>query len=126
MAWVDGKAFRLFLPAFADVLIRRKAFERFESFRKIIGHQKSMQMLFQVTMALVVILFDGGLFERTVHPFHVAIGPGVVGFGQPVVNPVVLTDAIKDVVKGIDISLPMGELDAGISEHRVDVDERPR
>ena len=58
MAWIDGKAFWLFLPALTDVLIGGKAFERFESLREIIGHQESMEMLFQVVMGLVIILFS--------------------------------------------------------------------
>jgi hypothetical protein len=121
MAWVDGKAFWLFLPAFADVLIRCQSFERFESLREIIGHQEGMQMLFQVVMGHVVIPFYGGLFERAIHPFHLAIGPRMVGFGQPMVNPVCTTDAIKDMVKGIAITLPIGKLDAVIGEHRLDL-----
>jgi hypothetical protein len=121
MAWVNGKSFRLFLPTFADVLIWCKALERCESLRKIIGHQESMQMLFQVVMGLVVILFHGGIFARTVHTFHLAIGPGMVGFGQPMVNTMLMTDAIKDMVQGLAIALPIGELDAIIGEHRVDL-----
>ena len=46
MAWVDGKAFRLFLPACDDVFIRGKALKRFESLGEIIGHQKGLQMHF--------------------------------------------------------------------------------
>jgi len=72
-------------------------------------------------MGCVVIPFHGGLFERTVHPFHLTIGPGMVGFGQPMVNPMITTDAIKDMLKGIDIALAIGELDAVIGEHRVDL-----
>ena len=78
-------------------------------------------MLFQVAMGFVVIPFHGSLFERTVHPFHLAIGPGMVGFGQAMVNPIFMADAIKDMVKGIDIALPIGELDAVIGQHRVDL-----
>jgi hypothetical protein len=78
-------------------------------------------MLLQVVMGLRVILFHGGLFERTVHPFDLAIGPRMVGFGQPRINPILLADAIKDMVKGVDIALAIGELDAIISEHRVDL-----
>jgi hypothetical protein len=48
MVWICGKSFRLFLPAFADVLIRGKAFERFESLGEIISHQEGLQMLVQV------------------------------------------------------------------------------
>ena len=121
MAWIDGKAFGLFLPALTDVFIRGQAVERFESFREIIGHQEGMQMLFQVVMGLVVILFHGGLFERPVHPFDLAIGPGMVGLGQPMVNPMLMTHAIKEMVKGVHIACAIRELDAVIGQHRVDL-----
>jgi hypothetical protein len=121
MAWVNGKAFQFLLPAFADVLIRYQAFKGVELLREIIGHQESTQMRSQVGLGFVVIPFHGGLFERTVQPVHLAMGPGMVGFGQPMVNPSFMTDAIKEMVKGIDIALPIGELDAVIGEHRVDL-----
>jgi hypothetical protein len=121
MAWIDGKAFRLLLPAFADVFIRRKAFEHFESLREIISHQEGMQLLFQVVMGFAVRLFHGGLFEGAIHPFYLAIGPGMVGCGQPMVNTMLMTDTIKDMVQGIDIAHPIGKLDAVIGEQRVDL-----
>jgi hypothetical protein len=34
----------------------------------------------------------------------------MVGFGQPMVNPIFMTDTIKDMVKGVSIALPMGDL----------------
>jgi hypothetical protein len=46
MAWVDGKAFRLFLPAFDDVFIRRESLEGFQPFGEVIGIQKVLEMLF--------------------------------------------------------------------------------
>jgi hypothetical protein len=70
-------------------------------------------------MGFVVIPFHGGLFERTVQPFHLAIGPGMGAFEQPLVKPIVTTDALKDLVQGLDSALPMGEPDAVIGEHRV-------
>jgi hypothetical protein len=66
-------------------------------------------MLFQVVMRLVVILFHGGLFERAVHAFELAIGPGVVGCGQPMGDAMLLTDTIKDMMECIDSAL-MGAL----------------
>ena len=44
MAWIDGQAFGLFLPALTYVFIRGQAVERCESFREIIGHQEGIQM----------------------------------------------------------------------------------
>jgi hypothetical protein len=121
MVRIRGKPCWLFVPALTDVLIGCDSFERFESLREVIGHQEGMQMLFQVVMGLVVILLHGGVFERAVHAFYLAIGPRMVGFGQPMVDAILLTDAIKDMVKCIDITLAVGELDAVIGSHRVDL-----
>ena len=50
---------------------------------------------------------DGGLLDRAVHPFDLAIGPWMVGFGQPVLDPVGLADHIKAHRPGVDgISVP--------------------
>jgi hypothetical protein len=46
MAWVDGKAFRLFLPPFDDVFIGREALEGFQPFGKVVGTQNVIEMLF--------------------------------------------------------------------------------
>jgi hypothetical protein len=120
MVRIRGKALGLFVPAVTDVLIRGESCERFKSLREVIGHQERMQMLFQVVMGLVVILFHGGVFARAVHAFDLAIGPGMVGFGQPMGDAILTTATIKDMMKGIDIALAVGELNAVISSHRVD------
>ena len=57
MVRIDGKAFGLFLPALTDVFIGGKPFERFESLRDVIGHQKGMEMLLQMLMGLVIAVF---------------------------------------------------------------------
>jgi hypothetical protein len=121
MAWVDGEAFRLLLPALTDVRIGCKPLKRFEPLREVIGHQEGMQLLFQVDMSLVVIRFHWSRFERAVHPFHLAIGPGMVGFGQPMVDTMLMTDTIKAMVKGVDVAFTVRELTAMIGEHRVDL-----
>ena len=83
MVQIRGKAFRLFVPALTDVLIRGESFERFESLHEVISHQEGMQMFFQVVMGQVVILFRGGVFERAVHAFYLAIGPGMEVIPSP-------------------------------------------
>jgi hypothetical protein len=80
-----------------------------------------MQLLFQVDMSLVVIRFHWSLFERAVHPFPLALGPGMVGFGQPMVDTMLLTDTIKAMVKGVAVAFTVRELHAMIGEHRVDL-----
>ena len=41
-------------------------------------------MCFELLMCAVVIALDGGLFYGAVHAFHLAVGPGVVNFREPV------------------------------------------
>ena len=40
----------------------------------------------QLVVTVVMKAFDGGLFDRAVHPFDLTIGPGMVGLGQPVLD----------------------------------------
>ena len=67
----------------------------------------------------VVILLHGGFFEGTVQAFHLAIGPGMVGLGEAMVEAICLADAIEEMVERVLIALPVGELDAVIGEHGV-------
>jgi hypothetical protein len=117
MAWMKRKAFWLFLPASADVVIRGESFERFEALCEVIGHKEGLQMCFQAVMGLVVIRFHRGVFARAVHACHLAMRPGMVGFGEPMVDARLLTDAIKDLLTGVDIALAVGEWDAVIGQH---------
>lgn len=72
-------------------------------------------------MSLVVIFFHGGVFERTVHAFDLPVAPGMVGFGQSMVDARFLADAVKDVEECVLIALPVGELHAVISQDGVDL-----
>src|ERR671922_2646085 len=100
MVRINGESFWLCLPTFTDVLIRSESFQRLESPRDVIGHEEGMQLLFQMVMGLVVVLLHGGFFARAVHAFHLAIGPGMVGFGEAVLDTIVLADAIDNMVEG--------------------------
>jgi hypothetical protein len=117
---MNGQAFRLLLPACADGRIRCKTVECFESLRDSIGHQERLQRLIQVVIGLGVLRFHGGIFERPVHPFRLAMGPGPVELGQPLVNPMLMTVAIQALVNGVYCVLPMGTREAVIGAHRVD------
>jgi len=63
-------------------------------------------------MRVVVIPFDRRLLDRPVHPFDLAVGPGVVHFCQPVIDVLLPTDAVEDVFEGRCVLLAIGELDA--------------
>ena len=78
-------------------------------------------MQFQVVMGLVVILFHRSVFKRAVHAFHLTIGPGMVSFGEAMLDAILLADAIENMMEGVLIALTIGELDAVIGEHGVDL-----
>lgn len=70
---------------------------------------------------LIIEFFDCGFFEGAVHALDLAIGPGMIGFGQPMYNGMFIADPCKDVFEGILIPFPVHELDNVIGEHGVDV-----
>jgi len=41
-----------------------------------------MDVFLELGVRPVVVAFDGRLLERSVHAFDLAIGPGMVGFGD--------------------------------------------
>ena len=75
-------------------------------------------------VAVVMVALNGGLFDSAVHPFDLAVGPRVVGFRQPVLDPVGLADHVEAHRPGIDcVAVPglLSELDAVFREDGVDV-----
>jgi hypothetical protein len=120
MVRIHDKAFGLFVPPLTDVLIGGKPSERFEPLGEVISHQEGREVLFEVLMGLVIVFFDRGFLQGSIHALHLAIGPGMVGFGETVLDAIVLADAIEKMVEGILIAFAVSELHAVIGQHRVD------
>lgn len=75
-------------------------------------------------MIVVMIPFDRGVLDRAVHPFDLAVGPGVIGLRQPMLDPVYVADHVKthgSRIECVPVSRLFGELDAIIGQDRVDV-----
>ena len=82
-------------------------------------------MASKLLVAVIMIAPDGGLFQGAVHPLDLAVGPGMVRFGEAVFDPVLTAAHIEHMrhIPGrgaIGISWREGELDAVVSENRVD------
>lgn len=90
MEWVDGESEGCFLPLLADELIGSEAFESFESFGEVVGHEEGLQVFLELLMGLIVEAFDGGILERPVHVLDLPVGPGMFGFGAAVFNGILL------------------------------------
>jgi hypothetical protein len=104
MVRIDGKALWLFVPALTDVFIGGKPSEGCKSLGEVGRHQEGLEVRFQAPMGLVIVCFDRGFLEGSIHALHLAIGPGMMGCGQPLSDGVFLIDPCKDVFEGIFIS----------------------
>ena len=95
MGWVNGESSWFLCPYFADVFEGREALEGFEPPPIIIGVDEVVKVGVELLMAIVMIAFDGGVLDRPVHAFHLAIGPGMLDLGEAVLNPVFLAAHVE-------------------------------
>ena len=95
MGWVRDESFWFLCPYFADVFEGREALEGFEPPPIIIGVDEVVKVGVELPMAFVMIAFDGGVLDRPVHAFHLAIGPGMLDFGEAVLDPVFFASHVE-------------------------------
>jgi hypothetical protein len=82
-------------------------------------------MGFELAVAVVVIALDGGVFDGSVHAFHLAISPGVLDFGQPVSNAVFTATHVEHVghvccCRPVNVAWWKGKLDTVVGQNRMD------
>lgn len=83
------------MPAFADELIGGETAQGFEAAAVITGVDEVGEMGGQLSMAVIMIAFDGGLFDRPVHAFDLTVGPRMVRFGEAVLDPVLAATHVE-------------------------------
>ena len=120
MGWIERKSVWLDCPDFADVFEGRESFEGLQSSSIIVGVDEVVEMRSQLGMAVVMVSLDRRFLDCAVHPFDLAVGPGMLDLGQPVLDLMFVTDPVEDVVEGIFVVRHIGELDAVIGQHGVD------
>ena len=74
---------RPFCPDLADVFVGCEAAQGLEAFGEVVGHEKGMEMLFELAVRLVMVALHRRFFERSVHPLDLTVRPGVIGLGEP-------------------------------------------
>jgi hypothetical protein len=63
MGWIESKSARVVLPAFADVFVRSKSVESFESSCEIVGGDEVEEMDLKLIVAVIVVPLDGGFLD---------------------------------------------------------------
>ena len=94
----DPEALWVFFPDTSHVLVRSEATEHLQSTSVIVGIDEELKMLPKLVVAGIVVALDGGILDRAIHPFHLAIGPRMVGLGQSMLDAVFTTDLIEPMV----------------------------
>jgi hypothetical protein len=64
-----------------------------------------------------MVAFDGRLLEGAIHPFNLAVGPGMFVLGETVFNGQFAAGTIKEVLKGLFVLFPVGELNAVVGQY---------
>src|SRR5438046_4450302 len=112
MVWIECEALWLFCPESAGVFVGRKSFEGLESSGEVVGGDEVCEVTAQLIVSLVEEAFDGGFFEGSIHALDLAVGPGIFGFGEAVVD-VGLGAGELEGVGAEELSLLKSELDLG-------------
>jgi hypothetical protein len=123
--WVGYKAFGLFLPAGADELIGSEAGESLETLGEVVSVEEGGEVFAQLGVIVVVIGAHGGFLDGAVHAFDLAVGPGMVGLGEAMLDAMAAAGPVERMSSqqgrgALAVLGQIGELDAVIGEHGVD------
>ncbi len=66
-----------------------------------------------------MVLAHGGLFNRAVYAFDLAVAPGVAGLGDALLKVVLGAEVVEDVTKSPRLVTQLAELDTVVGQHRV-------
>ena len=67
--------FRFDCPPFTDELAGCEAFEGLQSSPEVGGADEGVEVVWHLTVIVVVETFDGCVLDRAVHPFDLAVCP---------------------------------------------------
>src|SRR5215470_6625761 len=88
MERIEGEPFRLARSALADELVWSEAFEGLQAPPEIVGADEVIEVTFKLLMTVVMVALDGGFLDGAVHSLDLAIGPGMIDFGETVLDAV--------------------------------------
>ena len=125
MDGIESKSTGFFLPGFTDELVGSETAEGLEPFGEIVGSDEVAEVISQLVMAVVVVALNRSFLKGAVHALHLAIGPGMIRFSEPVLDTMAAAHSIEGMTakaSGWSFSVPgkIGELDAVVGEHGVD------
>src|SRR4051812_43460250 len=97
VGWIVSESPRLVCPSFADVLVGSEPPQGLETLSEVVGVEEGFEVLSELLVGLVVIAPNGGFLEGAVHPLDLTVGPGMVRFGEAVLDTMLAADAVEHV-----------------------------
>ena len=98
VGWIVSESPRLVCPSFADVLVGSEPPQGLKALSEVVGVEEGFEVLSELLVGLVVIAPNGGFLEGAVHPLDLTVGPGMVRFGEAVLDTMLLAaDAVEHV-----------------------------
>lgn len=125
VARVNFENLRAFRPCMSDRLEGRPPLQRFEVPGKIIGRHESQDVGSQGVETWIMEGSNCRVFDCSIHPLCLAIGPRMIGLGEPVLDAMFGADTAEDVSAGRAVHLAVaifgqvGEGHAVVREHSV-------
>ena len=126
MDGVEPESVRVLCPDLADELVGCEAVERLQAAAKVVGRHEVIEVLPELVVVIVVEALDGGVLDGPVHAFDLSIGPGMIDFGEAVLDAVLATALVEHVDDeacggAVGISGREAELDTIVGQHRMDL-----
>jgi hypothetical protein len=87
--WVSG-------PGIADGLEGSSPPEPLQVLGEVVGCDECQHVSLEAVQVRIVEHLDGGVFHGSVHPLSLAVGPRVIGLGEPVLDAVLSADPVED------------------------------
>ena len=105
---IQSESSGLLCPELANTLEGGQAAETFEALREIVGIEERGEVRAKALVSLVVETPNRGVLDGAVHPFDLAVRPGVVEFGEAMVDAELGACQVKGVSpEGLPISEPL-------------------
>ena len=121
MVWLHDKDLWLGFPDLFDGLVWRFEAKCLELLGEVIGNQPVPDMSAQLVDRGIVEGFDDRFLDGANHAFGLTVGPGMIGFGKPMLDAVFPAYASENMRKGQACApFGLGELDPVVGQYGVD------
>ena len=113
-------------PDFADIFVWREALQRLETSAVIVSVDEVDEVIFELSVTIIMIASDGRFLDRPVHALDLTVGPRVLDLSQPMFDPVLPAAHVEHMRhvsrrRAIRVAWRESELNAVVGENRVDL-----